>query len=310
MTRGDLMSQQSKLRPSRQQWKQKAKERAEPNRYLRKELERIRKERDHAQQALKAAQEHLRHKAARPATLKAQRVGLALTLLAGARISFRAVSRVLPMLAHWLGIGKAPCPQTVINWVRRLSVVRLQSVRLLQGVSRRLFPCTTGLLWMIDTSITRGTGKLLRVLALDAHHSQLAGDAPGFPPVRCVAVAVAPAWTGERLADLLERVIAVGAARRPTSKTAAASCTKPSACGPSGGWGARCLTTSPTPWLIGSSGATPRPRSLRPCYRRAAGCRAASSTRCWPACPRPRAKPRHALCMSTAGCAGPIAGWA
>jgi hypothetical protein len=203
------MSQQSKLRHSRQQWKQKAKERAEQNRYLRKELERIRKERDCAKQALKEANKHLRQKEARPATRKAQRVWLALTLFARARISFRAVSRVLRVLAHWLGIGKAPCPQTVINWVMRLSIVRMQSVRLLQGAARHLIPFTNGLIWMIDTSITLGTGKLLSVLAIDAHHYQLAGVALGFHHVHCIAVSVSPSWTGAHLADLLERVISV-----------------------------------------------------------------------------------------------------
>jgi hypothetical protein len=203
------MSQQSKLRHSRQQWKHKAKERAEQNRYLRTELERIRKERDRAKQALKEANKHLRQKEARPATLKAQRVWLALTLFARARISFRAVSRVLRVLAHWLGIGKAPCPQTVINWVMRLSIVRMQSVRLLQGAARHLLPFTNGLIWMIDTSITLGTGKLLSVVAMDAHHYPLAGVAPGFQHVHCIAVSVSPSWTGAHLADLLERVIAV-----------------------------------------------------------------------------------------------------
>jgi len=203
------MSQQSKLRHSRQQWKHKAKERAEQNRSLRKELERIRKERDCAKQALKEANKHLRHKEARPATLKAQRVWLALPLFARARISFRAVSRVLRVLAHWLGIGKAPCPQTVIHWVMRLSMVRMQSVRLLQGAARHLIPFTNGLIWMIDTSITLGTGKLLSVLAIDAHHYQLAGVALGFQHVHCIAVSVSPSWTGEHLADLLERVISV-----------------------------------------------------------------------------------------------------
>jgi hypothetical protein len=203
------MSQQSKLRQSRQQWKQKAKDRAEHNRYLRKQLERIRNERDHAKQALKEANKQLRQKEARPTHLKAHRVWLTLTLFARAHISFRAVSRVLHVLAHWLGIGKAPCPQTVINWVTRLSIVRMQSVKLLQGVARHLSPFTNGLIWMIDTSITLGTGKLLSVLALDAHHYQLASCAPGFQHVRCIAVAVSPSWTGERLAELLERVIAV-----------------------------------------------------------------------------------------------------
>ena len=203
------MSQQSKLRQSRQQWKHKAKERAAHNRYLRKELERLRYERDRAKQALQEANKQLRHKEARPTHLKAHRVWLTLTLFAGARISFRAVSRVLHVLADWLGIGKAPCPQTVINWVMRLSMVRMQSVKLLQGAVRHLSPFTNGLIWLVDTSITLGTGKLLSVLALDAHHYQLAGCAPGFQHVRCIAVAVSPSWTGERLADLLERVIAV-----------------------------------------------------------------------------------------------------
>jgi hypothetical protein len=203
------MSQQSKLRQSRSQWKQKAKERAEQNRYLRKELERLRKERDCAKQALKEVKKQQRQNAVQPATLKAQRVWLALTLFTGARISFRAVSRVLHVLAQRLGIGKAPCPQTVINWVMRLSIVRMQSVKLLQGVARHLMPFTNGLIWMIDTSITLGTGKLLSVLALDAHHYQLAGGAPGFQHMRCIAVSVSSAWSGECLADLLERVISV-----------------------------------------------------------------------------------------------------
>jgi hypothetical protein len=203
------MSQQAKLKQSRQQWKQKAKERAEHNRYLRKEITRLRQERDRAKQALKEAHAQLRQKEARPTPLKAHRVWLALTLFTRARISFRAVSRVLHVLADCLGIAKAPCPQTVINWVMRLSVVRMQSVQLLQGAARRLIPFTNGLIWMIDTSITLGAGKLLSVLALDAHHYQLAGCAPGFSHVRCVAVAVSPSWNGERLAALLERIIAV-----------------------------------------------------------------------------------------------------
>lgn len=203
------MSQQSKLRKSRQQWKQKAKERAEHNRYLRKELQRLRRERDLAKQALKEIKQQRQQKKARSAPLKAQRVWLALSLFADARISFRAVSRVLHVLADWLGIGKAPCPQTVINWVMRLSVVRMQSAGLLQGAARHLLPFTNGLIWMIDTSITLGTGKLLSVLALDAHHYRLAGVAPGFQHVHCIAVSVSPSWSGERLAELLERLISV-----------------------------------------------------------------------------------------------------
>src|SRR4030095_4461892 len=106
------MSQQSKLRQSRQQWKQKAQERAAHNRYLRKELERLRKERDRAKQALQAANKQLRQTEAQPTHLKAHRVWLTLTLFAGARISFRAVSRVLHVFADWLGHCEDPSPPT------------------------------------------------------------------------------------------------------------------------------------------------------------------------------------------------------
>ena len=161
------MSQQSKLRQSRNQWKRKAKERAEQNRYLRKELERIRKERDHSRQAFKETQDRLRQKEAQAQGLvvshKVDLVWLALQLFVGARISFRAVARVLRLLAEALGIKKAPCPQTLVNWVIRLSIVRIQSARLLQGVSLSLAPFTNGFIWMIDISIGLGTGKILRI---------------------------------------------------------------------------------------------------------------------------------------------------
>ncbi len=204
------MSQPSNRRQRRPQWKQKAKERAEHNRSRRKDLERIRKERDRTQQALKEANKPLRQQEARPTHLKAHRVWLTRTLFARARRSVRAVSRVLHVLADWLGIGKAPCPHTVINGVMRLSIVRMQSVTLLQGAAKPLIPFTHGLIWMMDTRLTLGTGQRLSVLAIDAPHSQLAGVAPGFQHGHGIAVSVSPSWSGERLADLLERVISVG----------------------------------------------------------------------------------------------------
>jgi len=207
------MSQQSKLSQSRQQWKRKAKERAEHNRYLRKELARIRHERDRSQHALKETQDRLRQYEAQAQGLvihhKVDLVWLALRLFLEARISFRAVARVLGLLAEALGIKKAPCPQTLINWVTRLSIVRIQAARLLQGGSVSLAPFTDGFIWMIDISIGLGTGKILSVLALNACHHHLVAAAPGFHQVHCIAVAVAPSWTGETIADLLQRVIMV-----------------------------------------------------------------------------------------------------
>ena len=207
------MSQQSKLRQSRNQWKSKASQRGERNRYLGKELSRVKKERDRFKKELKEAKACLRRLETRSQGLvvrhKVEVVALALQLFLVARIGFRAVSRVLSVLAKTLGIKKAPCPQTVINWVTRLSMVRIRSASMLKGLPLEQVQSCNGLIWMIDMSIALGTGKILTLLALDAHHHQLMPDAPGFQNVHCIAVSVADSWTGETIAALLKRLIAV-----------------------------------------------------------------------------------------------------
>ena len=68
---------------------------------------------------------------------------------------------------------------------------------------------------MIDMSIGLGTGKILTVLALNAHHHQLSPAAPGLQDVHCMAVSVADSWTGDCIAAFLERLIA--SAGRPAA---------------------------------------------------------------------------------------------
>ena len=213
------MSQLSKVKYSRQQWKHKAKQRADRERYQRKQTARISAERDRTTQALKAAQARLQQLEAQLRQLEAQLqrqaappkvevVLVSLHLFLVARIGFRAVSRVLSLLAWALGIKKAPCPQTVINWVTRLAMVRTQSARLLEGLPLRQTPFSNGLIWLIDISIGLGTGKILAVLAVDAHHHQLVPSALSLDRVHCIGVSVADAWTGDTIADLLDRLIA------------------------------------------------------------------------------------------------------
>ena len=206
------MSQLSKVKHSRNQWKHKATQRGNHNRYQRKQLARITAERDQATTALKAAQARLRQFESQPQELgalsKVDVVFLALQLFFVARIGFRAVSRVLSLLAGLLGIKKAPCPQTVINWVRRLSIVRIEAARSLKGLPLSQAPCTHGLLWMLDISMGLGTGKMLAVFAFDAHHHQRTPGALSLEHVHCIGVCVAPAWTGETIAELLGRLIA------------------------------------------------------------------------------------------------------
>ena len=213
------MSQLSKIKYSRHQWKHKAKQRADRERYQRKQTARISAERDRTTQALKAAQARLQQLEAQLRQLEAQLqrqvsppkvevVLVSLHLFLVARIGFRAVSRVLSLLAWALGIKKAPCPQTVINWVTRLAMVRTQSARLLEGLPLRQAPFSNGLIWLIDSSIGLGTGKILAVLAVDAHHHQLVPSALSLDRVHCIGVSVADAWTGDTIADLLDRLIA------------------------------------------------------------------------------------------------------
>ena len=206
------MSQQSKLRHSREQWKRKATERAEHNRYLRKELARIREERDRLRHAHREAQERLRQHDAQAHGLvvshKVDLVWLALRLFLEVRISFRAVSRVLQLLAEGGVFTKAPCPQTVINWVMRLAIVRSDATHAVRGLPLRASPFSNGLIWMLDLSIGLGTGKILAIVACEAQHHALAPGAIALDRVTCLGVSVAASWTGETIADVLRRLIA------------------------------------------------------------------------------------------------------
>src|SRR5713101_5287471 len=206
------MSQLSKMRHSRDQWKSKAIGRGEGQRYQRKENTRLRARYDQIAKTLSAAEARMHQLEAQLQGLatrpKVEVVHLALQLFLEARISFRAVSRVLALLVGILGIRKAPCPQTIINWVIRLAVVRMDSARACRGLPLEAAPFTNGLIWMIDISIGLGCGKILAVLALDAHHHQRESGAPTLRHVRCIGVAVATSWNGDTIADFLERLIA------------------------------------------------------------------------------------------------------
>lgn len=207
------MSQRSKLMRSRNGWKCKAGQRGAELRYVRKELGRTKKQRNALKRKLKETRTELRRlkdqNQAPAVQHKVDLVFLVLQLFLVARIGFRAVSRVLGTLAMPLGIKKAPCAQTIINWVQRLSLVRMQSAPMLKGSPLPQAPFSNGLIWMIDLSIALGTGKILTVLALNASHHQFVPTAPGLEHVHCIAVSVAVCWTGETIAAFLKRIIDV-----------------------------------------------------------------------------------------------------
>jgi hypothetical protein len=206
------MSQLSKVKHSRHQWKHKAKQRGDHNRYQRKQIARLTAERNQATTTLKVTQARLRQLESQLQALvsrpKVEVVFLALQLFLVARIGFRAVSRVLSLLAWALGIKSAPCPQTIINWVIRLSIVRIEAARTLQGLPLSQAPFTNGLIWLLDISIALGPSKMLAVLACDAQYHQRTPGALSLERVHCIGVGVAASWSGETIAELLKRLIA------------------------------------------------------------------------------------------------------
>lgn len=200
------MSSNSKLRQSRDRWKIKASSGSAIQRNLRKEVKRLKLDRDYYK---KAAVEAKKTQELPVSVLdKAHLVFLVFQLFLMARLGFRAVARTLAVLAPYLGITKQPCTQTIINWVARLSIIKLQqSLPKLQPLNGD--PFSNGFLWIIDTSIGLGGGKILAVLALDVRHHQFNAGAPSLKNVYCLATAVAPSWTGIAIADLLQQLIAV-----------------------------------------------------------------------------------------------------
>lgn len=185
--------------------------RGRTERAQRKELHRIKTERDKFKNEAKAAKAELKKHSAEAVAgcvkSKTDLVYLALMLFLFARIGFRAIARVLRVLSEVLGaqfgVSKAPCPQTISNWVTRLSIAKVQM--LAQSIGRGI---TKGQVWLIDLSIGLGIGKILSVLSLDLKHHQQHDHAPGLANVNCVAISVADSWNGETIADFLRKVIA------------------------------------------------------------------------------------------------------
>ena len=206
------MSIKSKLKKSRNNWKEKAIIRGKNLLYQRRENRRIKKERDRYKKQAREAKKQLekeRLKKAPAVCDKEELVYISLSLFLVARIGFRAVSRVIAVLADYLGVTKAPCTQTIINWVTRLSIARIQNCAGSVGAQLSGNRFSNGLIFIIDTSIGLGRGKILAVLALNTKHHAFNERSPGIENVTCIAVSVAASWTGETIADFLQKVIAV-----------------------------------------------------------------------------------------------------
>ena len=202
------MSQKSKDKNRIERWKEKSIENGSKARALRKEVKRLTIDRDKFKEAANAANAELAkrsNQAVAHIEKKTDMVFLVLLLWVSGRIGFRAIARVLGVLGPYLGLVKTPCPQTVSNYVSRLSIVKMQTF--VQSVGNAAGGAMQTV-WLIDISIGLGSGKILSVLALNLKHHQQNQYAPGLADVQCVASAVADSWNGETIADFLRKVFA------------------------------------------------------------------------------------------------------
>lgn len=209
-------SDYNKMVNKRDLWRKKTGESKAENRYRRKENKRFKKERDKYRQDLKIARQEINALKVQQTALPAQSINdkatlvyIVLQLHIVARISFRGIARVLPVLSVYLGLTvKAPCTQTVINWANRYSIACMQDFHTpAEGIVNPLFP--KGYILILDASIGLGRGKIMTLLALDIeHYIKNPMNAPTLKQLKCIAVSVSHSWTGETIASLLEKVIA------------------------------------------------------------------------------------------------------
>jgi len=209
---GSAMSTYKKMKTKRDKWKSKALARGRRLRYQIRETRRVKRDRNRYKKAWRDSKRELEALKRQNKTLsvcdKTSLVFLTLQLFVVARIGFRAISRILAVMAPRLGLAKAPCTQTIINWVSRFAIVRMKDDRPPVAVQTGIPLFSNGFILMLDASIGLGKGKIMAVLALDANHYSFNKGAPSLQDVKCVAVSVAGTWTGETIAVFLQKIIA------------------------------------------------------------------------------------------------------
>ena len=204
-----------KLQESRRNWKDKAKTRGaqlkDSQKTIRRQAHSVRNKKKEISELRDKVRTLEEAQAVDVTVNKIVVVHLTLIPFSEVRISFRAVSRVLRVLGDLFGFKWKPCAQTVINWVMKLSLVRMQQP--LPASAHQRFNFTNGLIYLVDESIGHSNQKILAVLGLPADHYYNQTGSPKLSDFRCIAAVVSDSWTGEKIADLL--TVLIGKVGRP-----------------------------------------------------------------------------------------------
>ena len=207
------MSKVSKLKNSRQKWKEKACSRGEEIRDLRKTLRKKEAKLDEAMAQLNASKKASKGEnkpSNAPPVLSKSQVALMVSLLfIDAKIGYRAISRVLKVVGRFFPLHLMPSHQTVVNWLTKLSIVKMRNLPPFSNTMTGPLGTTNGYIYLIDESIGHSGSKILAILAMPIDHYKNGAGYPKLSQLSCIGVAVGESWTGENVRDFLAKVIKV-----------------------------------------------------------------------------------------------------
>jgi len=209
---GGHMNKCCRLRKSRDNWKQKAVDRAELIREMRKKINRMSSKIISLEATLKKRITGLSIENGNlQAICKTRNDGniiclqeaafiraLCVILTTSAILSFRAVSRILSLLSN-LGVisfNWTPHFTSIINWTLRAGMANLWNVT----------PCIDPWVAILDCSIGIGTRKALVVLRVSLIALQKKGGAIGLDDCECIGIEIAHSWNGSSVETSLNKI--------------------------------------------------------------------------------------------------------
>lgn len=120
-------------------------------------------------------------------------IELTLRLYLVAGLGSRGVPRLLQWLAPWLPLG-VPAHTTVLNWVYRCGLARLQETP----------PQRTDWIYIVDHTLTLGAAKCLLILGISVERLRHSGFSPSHEAMTVLALEVTTHSTGVWVAGVLQ----------------------------------------------------------------------------------------------------------
>ena len=191
---------ESKLKKSREVWKQKAIKKSKEANILRKEKKRLQESRilwKEKYKQLRRQQARLQSKDIGRHSYNSKIVAICICLKLYAQQSVRGISKSISIWLLVLGLqSKAPCHTTIHTWLRKSGYYRLMA-------PDEDSPQAQWVLF-IDESMCMGREKLLLIMGVDIRNVKQGNLS--FANSRCLYISSSNSWKGEDIAAVLDRV--------------------------------------------------------------------------------------------------------